>query len=682
MNEKGWVELIWDGKRERFVSKESLDRNYGPVRDVKRISLPFQRIELLGIDKKRQNLPFFPQEEWPPNYPKDWKNLLIWGDNKIAMSSLIEGVKINGEEYNLRGKIKLIYIDPPFATGADFSFKVGMPDEWKSVADKNEIVKAPSILEELAYRDMWGGRTPEERIASYLNYMYERLVLMKELLSNDGSIYVHLDYRMVHYVKLIMDEIFGRENFRNEIVWRYGKMASSSGKFLSNHDTLLFYSKSEKVILDLERVKVPLEKPIKRLARKVEGGRLVNVKDESGRLQYVIKTDRYVDDTWDDIPIVMPASTEFIEFPTQKPEKLLERIILASSNPGDIVADFFCGSGTLAAVAEKLGRRWICCDMSKYAIHVTRKRLLDIANSKKLGIKVEDESKRPKYDKPTRPFYLITVANYYTENLSDGREAINLALNLYGAEPLREPFRYLHGLKKPKEIVHVAHFQFPVTPQEIKETVEEFRKSYFYEKGFTLTILGWDWAPDTFEKARDEVKNGDIKISLLTIPPLQKIEEILKNQNIKPSELLKVGFAVPEEARKHLRFLEPGVIELDIKRDGNKIELAIKDFWVRLPHGYEELEEEIRKRIEEAKTDQTKRKYFEPLIDYWAVDWNYDGKVFKHDFVEFRRRNKKDQKMGLKAKKVYEKEGEYEIVVKITDIFGGETSKAVKVVIE
>jgi hypothetical protein len=254
--------------------------------------------------------------------------------------------------------------------------------------------------------------------------------------------------------------------------------------------------------------------------------------------------------------------------------------------------------------------------MSKYAIHVIRKRLLDIANSKKLDIKVEDESKRPPYDKPTRPFYLITVANYYTESLSSGREAINLALNLYGVEPLREPFRYLHGLKKPKEIIHVAHSQFPVTPQEIKETVEEFKKSYFYEKGFTLTILGWDWAPDTFEKARDEVKNGVINLFLLTIPPLQKIEEVLKSQKIRPSELLKVGFAVPEEARKHLRFLEPGIIELGIQREGNKVELTIKDFWVRLPHGYEELEEEMRRRIEEARTDQTKRKYFEPLIDY------------------------------------------------------------------
>jgi len=668
--EKGWVELIWDGKRERFVSKESLDKNYGPVRDVKRISLPFQRIELLGIDKKRQELPLFPQEEWPPNYPKDWKNLLIWGDNKIAMSSLIEGVKINGEEYNLRGKIKLIYIDPPFATGADFSFKVGMPDEWKSVADKNEIVKAPSILEELAYRDMWGGRTPEERIASYLNYVYERLVLMKELLSNDGSIYVHLDYRMVHYVKLMMDEIFGRENFRNQLIWCYGGGGIPENNFSKKHDILLYYSKTTNPIFNVDPVREPYFSPEK-VEYKYIGEKAYLRKHPKGRIPF----------NWFYLPILTNTSHERLDFPTQKPEKLLERIILASSNPGDIVADFFCGSGTLAAVAEKRGRRWICCDMSKYAIHVTRKRLLDIVNSKKLGIKVEDESKRPKYDKPTRPFYLITVANYYTESLSDGREAINLALNLYGAEPLREPFRYLHGLKKPKEIVHVAHFQFPVTPQEIKETAEEFKKSYFYEKGFTLTILGWDWAPDTFEKARDEVKNGDIKISLLTIPPRSKIEEVLKNQNIKPSELLKIGFVVPDEVKKHLRFLEPGVIELEISKNKQEIELTIKDFWVRLPHGYEELEEEIRKRIEEARTDQTKRKYFEPLIDYWAVDWNYNGNVFKHDFVEFRRRNKKDQKMGLKAKKVYEKEREYEIVVKITDIFGGETSKAVKVVV-
>jgi len=163
------------------------------------------------------------------------------------MSSLLQGININGETINLRGKIKLIYIDPPFATGADFSFKVPMPESWKDLMPKNEIVKSPSIMEELAYRDMWGGRTPEERIASYLNYMYERLVLMKELLANDGSIYVHLDYRMVHYVKLMMDEIFGRENFQGDIVWRRevsrGRKAEAQF-FGHNADYILVYSKT------------------------------------------------------------------------------------------------------------------------------------------------------------------------------------------------------------------------------------------------------------------------------------------------------------------------------------------------------------------------------------------------------------------------------------------------------
>ncbi|MCD6541537.1 site-specific DNA-methyltransferase [Candidatus Bipolaricaulota bacterium] len=243
----GWVELLWHGKRANGFTRESVDENYGPVREVRRLPLPFQRIELLGVNKETLT-PLFPQEEWPENYPRDWKNLLIWGDNLLAMSSLLQGIEINGKRINLRGKIKLIYIDPPFATGADFSFKVPMPESWQELMPKNQIVKSPSIMEELAYRDMWGGRTPEERIASYLNYMYDRLVLMKELLANDGSIYVHLDYRMVHYVKLMMDEIFGRENFRNEIVWvrtyTVGSSKATANIFPNNHDVILHYQKT------------------------------------------------------------------------------------------------------------------------------------------------------------------------------------------------------------------------------------------------------------------------------------------------------------------------------------------------------------------------------------------------------------------------------------------------------
>jgi len=672
----GWVELIWDGKRENGFTKESVDRNYGKVREIKKIPLPFQKIELLGIDKKRSTLerwvPLFPEEDWPKNYPKDWKNLLIWGDNKLAMSSLLQGIKINGETINLRGKIKLIYIDPPFATGADFSFKVPMPESWKDLMPKNEIVKSPSIMEELAYRDMWGGRTPEERIASYLNYMYERLVLMKELLANDGSIYVHLDYRMVHYVKLMMDEIFGRENFRNEIVWAYRRWNVEAKRFNSNHDVLLLYSKTSNYMWN------QLYEP-KSEKSSAQGLAWKSVFDETGRRHSILTGEKTkgvpMRDVWE-ISIINPIAEERLDFPTQKPEKLLERIILASSNEGDIVADFFCGSGTLAAVAEKLGRRWVCCDMSKYAIHVTRKRLLDIANSKALGIKVEDESKRPLYGKPVRPFYLVTIANYMTDKMYNRADVINLILNLYGASPMKQVSTHLHGLReKEKEIIHVGQANFPVTPAEIHEVIKEFKETPFYKDKWTLVILGWDWAPDTFERARDLWEMQDVKLKLLHIPPTTRLDELKKKYKLDSKEDL-IRYAFTDEDRKYVRFIEPGYVWLEVREDGLKVEIEIKDFWVWLPHGCEGLEEEIRRRIKEAKSDKEKQNYFLPLINYWAVDWNYDGEVFKHDFVSFDKKPG-EGKVGVKASHTYERPGTYRVVVKITDIFGGETSKEI-----
>ncbi len=687
----GWVELLWDGKREKEFTKESVDKNYGKVREVKKTPLPFQKIELLGIDKKRSTLerwiPLFPEEKWPKNYPKDWKNLLIWGDNKLAMSSLLQGININGETINLRGKIKLIYIDPPFATGADFSFKVPMPESWKEFLPRNEIVKSPSIIEELAYRDMWGGKTPEERIASYLNYMYERLVLMKELLANDGSIYVHLDYRMVHYVKLMMDEIFGRENFRNEIVWCYSRMASKDQKsFNKTHDVILWYSKTRNYIFNVDNVRMEYSKSSK--AREGYKKTSLGGGKPASEVCELHPKGKYPDDWWSDIVMVRSNFSEALNFPTQKPEKLLERIILASSNEGDIVADFFCGSGTLAAVAEKLGRRWVCCDMSKYAIHVTRKRLLDIGYSKALGIKVEDESKRPTYaeylgkppeDVSPRPFYLVTIANYMTDKMYNRAEVINLILNLYGASPMKQVSKHLHGLReKEKEIIHVGQANFPVTPAEIHEAIKEFKETPFYREGWTLVVLGWDWAPDTFERARDFWEMQDVRLKLLHIPPVGKIDEVMKKYKLELSKVAKLEYAFDEDVRKHLRFIEPGYVWPEVKEDGLKVELEIKDFWVRLPHGYEELEEEIRKRIKEAKSDKEKQKYFLPLINYWAVDWNYDGVVFKHDFVSFDKKPG-EGKVVVKASHTYTRPGTYRVVVKIIDIFGGETSKEIMV---
>ncbi|MHA1252330.1 MAG: site-specific DNA-methyltransferase, partial [Candidatus Helarchaeota archaeon] len=326
------LELIWSGKYKSNENNQSKIIKPFPFQIVESINVP--RVE----KEKYRNLTLF--DFWEGNegstFEEGWKNKLIWGDNKIVMSSLLP---------QFSGKINLIYIDPPFATGADFKFRIKIGD------NKEKMYKEHSLIEEKAYRDTWG-----RGLVSYLNYMYERLLLMKELLADDGSIYIHLDWHVEHYIKLIMDEIFGYENFRNEIIWRYGKMASSKKKFLCNHDVLLFYSKSGKYKFNPQKRK--LKNPVKRLAREVRDGRLVNKKDAEGKLLYIIKDTKIIDDVWDDIPIVMHANPEYLDFSTQKPESLLKRIILTSSNEGDLVADFFCGSGTTLAVAEKLSRRW------------------------------------------------------------------------------------------------------------------------------------------------------------------------------------------------------------------------------------------------------------------------------------------------------------------------------------
>jgi len=347
---KKYVELIWAGKYDKFEK--------GNRTPLERPNLPFQVIETVNRPRiKGGSAPLFPEEEWPPNYPKDWKNLLIWGDNKLVMSSLIK--------QGWAGKINLIYIDPPFFTGADFTVKMKLGNE--------EIEKEPSIIEERAYKDTWSGG-----IASYLQYMYERLVLMRELLAETGSIYVHLDWHVGHYVKVMMDEIFGYDNFRNEIVWCYTGPGRQEKDFPDKHDVIYRYSKSNNYVFNPDAIRVPY---VKLDTGKTHGiFKKRAILDERGKIP---------EDWWADItPVARLHATELLDFDTQKPEALLKRIILASSNPGDIVADFFCGSGTTLVVAEKLGRRWIGCDLSKFAIQVTRKRLLDIHNSKDLS---EDE---------------------------------------------------------------------------------------------------------------------------------------------------------------------------------------------------------------------------------------------------------------------------------------------------
>ncbi|MCS6822167.1 MAG: site-specific DNA-methyltransferase, partial [Microscillaceae bacterium] len=347
------TELIWQGKYKD-------GKKVAPIR----IALPFQTIETINesaADRQKRLASLFNQKQDTSN----WYNRLIWGDKKYVLPSLLP---------EFAGKVNLIYIDPPFNVGADFSFTATIPPAENDEDDNTiSFTKQPSIIEQKAYRDTWG-----RGLDSYLQWFYETALLLRELLAEDGSLYVHLDWHVGHYAKCVLDEVFGYENFRNEIVWVYSRMAAKGQRHLTKcHDNLYWYSKSNKWTFNVDEIRLPYaETSIARSGYKktnLGGGKPLSEVCELN------EKGKFPED-WINIPFV--RGNDYVGYATQKPESLLERIIKASSNEGDLVLDCFCGSGTTAAVAEKLNRRWIACDLGRFAIHTTRKRLLGIPNVK------------------------------------------------------------------------------------------------------------------------------------------------------------------------------------------------------------------------------------------------------------------------------------------------------------
>jgi len=355
------TELVWPGKYNED----------GTRKEVERVSLPFQVIETIKETRATREAAKKPKQKtlfdiWEAKegetFEEGWKNKLIWGENLLVMNSLLE---------NFAGKIDLIYIDPPFATGADFTFTTQIGDS------DLEVTKEQSAIEEKAYRDTWGKGT-----ISYLQMISDRLKLMHELLSEKGSIYVHCDWRMNSAVRFILDEIFGQANFINEIIWHYRRWSNVATTFQKMHDNLLFFQKSEKRTFNLLYQEYAHPEWIEETVRGFVDGKLIRLKDEHGN--YVKREKENIGvpmhDVWEDINFIGPTSKERISYATQKPESLIGRIISTSTSSGDLIADLFCGSGTTMSAAEKLGRRWIGCDLSRWAIHVSRKRLLEIEN--------------------------------------------------------------------------------------------------------------------------------------------------------------------------------------------------------------------------------------------------------------------------------------------------------------
>lgn len=485
-------ELVWDGKYGADGSKTR------PVR----VALPFQDVETVNESAQERSLML---DLFARNEPGEWRNRLIWGDKKYALPSLLP---------EFAGKVNLIYIDPPFATGADFSYTAKISDDPTTDGDQSAtFVKQPSIIEQKAYRDTWG-----RGLDSYLQWFYETAILLHELLAEDGSIYVHLDQNVSHYAKAILDEVFGKDRFVNEVIWQKLRASKAQSiKYGNVHDNILLYSKTERYKFIAQFLPYPkkyqdshyglVEKgtgrryglwdftqagrgeprrfddrilappPGKhwiwsqdRIDKGMAENRIIFTSSGMPRVKRYLDEARgnTIEDIWVDIYDVNSQANERLGYPTQKPENLLERIIKASSSEDDLVLDCFAGSGTTAAVAEKLGRRWIVADLGRFAIHTTRKRLLS--------------------NPDVRPFVVQNLGKYERQawqtaefGESDQKAALAQAryrrfvLDLYGAEPI-EGYTWLHGVRA-GHFVHIGSVDAPVLAGDVKAIAREFWKA-------------------------------------------------------------------------------------------------------------------------------------------------------------------------------------------------------------
>jgi len=368
--------LYWEKKEENHTQKSNYSQNELQVCELIKNPIISSIVSDNDVSKNKRS-----RNQKQEKSSTSWKNLLIWGENKSIMGALM---------HKFSNKINLIYIDPPYATGSNF--------ESKTFIGENN-----SFESKKAYSDIWDGGIEE-----YIDFLYDRLVLMKNLLSENGSIYVHLDWHVSHYIKVILDEIFGKENFKNEIIWAYPAASAKTRRFfIRSFDSILFYTKSNEYTFNddpeiymeySDRVKFALKEDDKGIFYYRGGSH--NGKKLSQKV-YVTNKGIFPRDVWTDIPYIRANTLEYQAFSTQKPERLLKRIILASTNKDDIVADFFCGTGTSLAVAEKLGRKWIGSDIAKQAINISRKRILDVWNSNDMI------DWKKKYERQSQPFKIM-----------------------------------------------------------------------------------------------------------------------------------------------------------------------------------------------------------------------------------------------------------------------------------
>jgi site-specific DNA-methyltransferase (adenine-specific)/adenine-specific DNA-methyltransferase len=733
--DKREVELVWNGKS----------------REVCTAILPFQTLEHIDEPRKEKRDDEELGLDTGGRQVKGWTNKLIWGDNKLILASLKSGAL--RRQIEEAGGLKLIYIDPPFDVGADFSMDIEIGGET--------FHKEPNLLEQIAYRDTWGRGAD-----SFIAMIYERLILMRDLMHSDGSIYVHCDWRVNSHIRLAMAEVFGGKNFRNEIIRiKCNPKNYTTSSFGNIHDSIFFFTKSEETKLyrifeerDEEQLAADFPLIEEKTGRRYTTGALHakgirfgatgqpwrGIMPPSGRhWAYIPETldkldadgliewsssgnprgKRYADE---DTGKVVQTIWEYkdpgdrsADYATQKPEGLLERIISASSNPGDLVADFFGGSGTTAAVAEKLGRKWITTDLGKFGIHTTRKRLIQVQRELKAG------------GKPFRAFEVLNLGRYerqaylnVTGRLTGKKkeqalarkeqEFRDLILKAYRAEPLSEA-GFFHG-KNAGRLVVVGPINLPVGRLFVEEVVTECRK-----RGATrVDVLAFEFEMGLFPASLEEAKQKGIDLAPKMIPP-----EVFDRRAVEKGQV---------------RFHDVAYIEVTPRFDAkDKLKLAVEltDFSVfytqglldsvaaELKEGKSEVVCDLRgDRGQLIKVSKNKQgvvdtevitKQWTDWVDYWAVDFDYESRkeiikvaktmgvegalpgvvvageellefeerwtgsyIFENEWQSFRTRQ--NRKLDLtSAQHTYSKPGHYVIAVKVIDIFGNDTMTLVPV---
>jgi len=660
--------IIKRGKREANKILEGLS-------DESRLTLQTNELVLPSKDVSG----FFKGEVKDIN-EKQWFNKLIYGDNLLVMQALLAGDETTP---SMRGKIDLIYIDPPFDSKADYRTKIKLPN--------SQIKQKPTVIEQFAYKDTWKNGT-----ASYLEMMVPRLILMKELLSDNGSIYVHIDWHIGHYLKIIMDEIFGRDNFANEIIRKYSVGGKSKKFFARKHDTILFYCKNiNNPKFNLDDVRIPFTPHKQDKSGKNYGGRMGY--DEDGRpyvekwgtgkkklYRYYLDVGKIPEDVWEfendevdikkvnlildelkeefdngilfddvwDSQTIQSAAKERTDYATQKPEALLERIIKASSNEGDIIADFFMGSGTAGAVAEKNNRKWIMSDLGKPATMITRKRLID---------------------QEAKPFLYQSIGDYQKEQFEQSefktiRDLAHVVMSLYGALPFNDnESRTNLGYIKDNKTLVLVDSPSKLTGYNTLIKAQKLRNTY--QGGWDkVVVLGWNFVQNIGQIISDL---NDKRLDVLVIPPdlleqlktKRKAKQLIKNGNLRFSSLqyLTVKKPVIENYNEELETL---TVELD-----NYVLLSPE----ALP-----LDDRNKKKLSETIGNDPLA-----LIEYWSIDPDYDGKVFRSKWQDYRENtaNDNDPYRVIRSARINVPKinGKRTICVKAVDVFGFESATTIEI---